>query len=214
MAMLKRMTTSIWASVDRIVTQMENHEALVEASIEEIQRSSAKAKVSLARVRNDGQKMRDRIVELENTQKTWEERALSCAKTDEAKAVECIKRRNSANRQKEALLKQETEHKKVEKLLTDDLNAIEKKLQELRVKRNILKTRQSRAEALSMLHGDDSRMVSEIGSILDRWETRVMESEYSGSCCEKGDDALDREFVSAEEEADLKAELADLVSKY
>ena len=212
MTIFKRMTTSIWASVDRIVTQMENHEALVDASIAEIQRSAAKAKVSLNRVQTDGEKMRARIEENEKARGAWEQRAVRCAKEDEAKALECLKKRNALTRQIETLRVQETEHRNVETQLAADLEAIEKNLRELRVKRNVLKTRESRADALSVLHGDDSRLVGEIGNILDRWEARVQTSEYEGFCSETARDPLEHAFDTEEEAVSLRADLQNLIS--
>ena len=212
MTIFKRMTTSIWASVDRIVTQMENHEALVDASISEIQRSAAKAKVALSRVQSDGEKMRSRIDENERMRKAWEERALRCAKEDEAKALECLKKRNALTRQLELLQRQLTEHEHVETHLASDIEEIEKNLRELRIKRNVLKTRQSRADALAVMHGDDSRLVGEIGNILERWETHVQTSEYEGLCSENTSDPLEREFDTEEEAKALRAELHELLN--
>ncbi len=212
MKTIKRWTSSVAASFDWMVTQVENHEALVNSAIREVQEARARAQVQLKRVRNDGQGMRKRLVELAQAAEQWKERAMTAAKTDEQKAVECLRRQRRAAAALLELEEQERAHAKLEKQLTADLGSIDERLVTLKQQRNLMRTRQSRAEALKTLQGDDSRIISEIDDIFERWEIKVSEYEIEGSCVESTGDALEEQFNAQEEETALKEELKMLLA--
>lgn len=210
MKSLKRMTSSIVASFDWMVSQVENHESLVNSAIKEVQESGAKARVQLKRVQQDGKNMRKRLSELRDADEKWRERAITIADIDEKRALECLRRRKRVQKEITDLEVQEREHAKLEKQLSEDLTLIDDRLIALRQQRNLLRTRQSRAEALTALKENDSHIISEIDDIFDRWETKVAEYEIQANCNSKSYDDFETEFVSTEEEAELKEMLAML----
>ena len=71
----KRLSSGIMANIEWMVGQLENHEGLVEATLKEVNQSAAKAKVQLSRVRQDGQNMKKKLIELRNAEELWMERA-------------------------------------------------------------------------------------------------------------------------------------------
>jgi hypothetical protein len=73
-----------------------------------------------------------------------------------------------------------------------------------------MRTRQSRAEALAGLRKDDSTVISEIENIFERWETKVAEYELQSEVGGEALDDLEDEFISQEEELELKKTLAAL----
>jgi len=211
MKTLRRFTTSIISSFDSVVGQLENHEALVSSAIRDAEQAAGRAKAQFQRVQKDGVMLRHRLEEVRDGIRIWEERAKRCAESDEVKALECLKRRETHKRQLAELTEQATRHATLEKQLSADLIVVQDKLSALRQQRNILRTRQSRAEALRLVQGVDSRAIGEIDDIFDRWEARI-------GACEDGsryalidrEDNLTAEFQSAEEEAELRALLAEL----
>lgn len=209
----RRIASSITASFEWVANQVENHEALVNSALKEVQEASAKARVQLQKVQADGKGMRKKLIELREAEEQWKERALKAAKLDEKRALECVKRRKRVQADIGTLEEQEREHAKLEKQLGEDLVKVEDRFQQLKKQRNLLRTRQSRAEAMGALHIEDSCLISEIDDIFERWETKVTEYELQGNCTVGDRDLLDEEFQSEEEESELKESLAALIAE-
>ncbi len=209
MKTIKRWTTGIFSRVDWAVSQIENQEALINSALKESRAAVAKAKVQMGRVRQDGNKLRQRLQDEEQAVERWRDRAVKVAKTDEPRAVECLRRCKRAEHQRDQLRHRVREHELVETQLAKDIGQMEEKLAELLEKRNLMRTRQSRAEALTNIQADCSDTSSELEEIFDRWEIRVTEKELSGECaivC----DPLEEAFVNDETEAELREELKQL----
>ena len=210
MKRIKKLTTSILASFDWMVSQVENHEALVTAAIREACEATARAKVQLARVRQDGQNMRRRLVELQENERLWKERALKTAEADEKKALECIRRQKRVLREIGELETQERAHAGLEKQLSEDITKLDEKLSRLRQQRNLLRTRESRAEAVRVLQSEDSSLLTEIDDIFERWESKITQYEIEGESASGAGDSLESEFAETEQEDELRAELQRL----
>lgn len=210
MGTFKRLTTSIIASFESVVGQIENHEALVTSAIKEVEQSAARARAQLNRVRADGQQMRRRLTELKDSEEQWKDRAKRTAELDEQKAIECLKRYKKARNQISTLELQEREHARLERQLNADLEVLDNKVQKLRQQRNLLRTRQSRAEALQLIEQVDSSTMTEIDDIFTRWEAKVLCCEGQASTNIGNDDPLDEDFTSEEEETELKSLLASI----
>jgi len=214
MKTLRRFTTSIISSFESVVGQLENHEALVSSAIRDAEQAAGRAKAQFLRVQKDGALLRHRLAEVEDGVKIWEERAKKCAGSDEVKALACLRRRETLKRQHMELHDQASRHAKLEKQLSGDLLIVQDKLTALRQQRNILRTRQSRAEALRLVQGVDSQAIGEIDDIFDRWEARIGACEEHSQYVSSGtEDHLSTEFQSAEEDARLRALLHELMTK-
>lgn len=201
------------SSFEGVVGQLENHEALVTTAIREAEQALGRAKGQLARVRKDGLAMRQRVEELREQATVWEERAKRVASQDEAKAIECVRRRQRCLAQAAKTEDQAVGHLKLERQLTGDLGIVQEKLSSLRQQRNIMRTRASRAEALRVVQSVDSTTIGEIDDIFDRWEVRISACEdHAGSSASSEADELNVEFTSKEEEEELKALLQSLTS--
>ena len=207
---LKRLTAGIMASFDWVISQVENHDALVQAAIKEGQQAAARAKVQLSRVRKDGKRMRTRKMELDQAIEQWTERAVKLAKEDEKKALECLRRKKRAEQERATLEEQIVEHSKHEDQLNGDLAQLHERLERLKTQRNMMRTRQSRAEAISVIKADDSQLLSEIDDIFERWETQVTEYEIQSSCQLDQYDDFEDEFIEEENLTELQAELEEL----
>lgn len=211
MKTLKRWTTSIAGSFDWLITQVENHEALVNSALREVQETQARAGVRLGRVKADGAAMRKRIEELNSSRQQWQERAIKTAALDEKRALECLRRKIKLEKRIAELEEQEREHARIEKQLSQDLSLIDERAQQLKRQRNLMRTRQSRAEALCAVQGADTGVLGEIDEIFERWEARVAECEIYAHSPGRAEDELEEEFASQEEEQALKQALQELV---
>lgn len=207
MGTFKRLTTSILASFESVVGQIENHEALVASALRDVEQSGARARAQLNRVRVDGQSMRKKLSELRDVAEQWKERAKRTADLDEAKALECLRRHKRTQTQIATLEGQEREHAKLERQLAADLEILDSKITNLRQQRNVLRTRQSRAETLQLIEQVDSGTMTEIDDIFTRWEAKVLFCEGQSAYATTVDDPLTEEFSTEEEVVELKTML-------
>ena len=212
MKAIRRITTGLFANFDWAVTQIENHEALVNAAVREIQHASAKAKVQLARVRQDGERIRQRLASQRDADVLWTDRALRCAALDQPKALECLRRKKRVQAEIAELELQLNNHERLEVDLARDLETIERRMEDLKRKRNEMRTRESTAEALAAFQSQDAGLIAELDDVFDRWEVKVGSYETLSSAPLSADRKLDQEFESAEEEAELRAELEGLLA--
>lgn len=210
MKLLKRWSTGIVSRIDQMVSQIENQEALVDSAIREARQAAARAKVQLGRVRQDGVRLEARITEEGEAQDRWKERALRCPEEEERQALECLRRSHRAANLVGELKKRLQEHRAIERQLTLDVNAVEERLAALTEKRNLLRTRQSRAEALNAVQGTVAAVTEDIDDIFEGWETRIVESEIAGTCGFQNSDSFETALTTAEEEEELRKELEQL----
>lgn len=209
MNIFKRWTASVSSRVDWMVSQVENQEALVNSALKEARQSAARAKVQLGRVRRDGEVLRSKHRETEQAVIVWRERAVKANATDEAKALECLRRSKRAEQQQEQVRRRLDEHEQIEQQLAKDVNSMEEQLAALVEKRNLMRTRQSRAEAVQSIQGGSESLATDLDDIFERWETRVTEKEIAGACSVTTD-SFEESFATSEEDDSLRAELAQL----
>ncbi|MEM6531968.1 MAG: PspA/IM30 family protein [Myxococcota bacterium] len=202
----KRWSVSIRTRLDDVIGQIENHEAVVDEVIRDVHRAAARARVQLRRVQRDGSALRTRLEEERRAVVDW--RARAARTEDETRALECLRRAKRAERNANGLATRRAEHERAEKQLTGDVRAIESRLSELRERRNLMQTRQSRAEAVSVVRAPEDSLCS-LDDVFDRWDSRITEMEIVTGHGEPSD-AFEDEFVTHEEEAELRAELQDL----
>lgn len=214
MNLMKRWKVHITSSFDRIVSQIENHEALVECAIREVHASTARASARLNQVQRDGQNIRAKLARLHQDSQKWQHRAAQIADQDRQRALECLRRRNRIEREITGLEIQEREHRNLENNLANDLKKIEEKLEDLARQRNLLRTRQSRAETMRLLEGDNAELFTDVDDIFDRWESKVCEYEYRPGWGHAQRDELEETFLNQEEEESLQAELERLLSTF
>ena len=212
MNQIKRWTVSVFSRIDALVAKVENHEALATEALRELQRATARANVQLKRVQRDGERQRRELSEAREAAQQWRERARRTI-DDEARAMECLRRaKQAATRVSEVEARLE-EHQQVEQQLQLDIRGLEERLSRLTDQRNLLRTRQSRADALGVVNGDKVQLESEVDELFDRWEMRITESEYAGGlngAFESGADAFETEFADEDEARELRAELEAL----
>ena len=74
MSIFKRLHTTLRSRVDHMVSEIENHDAVIEAAIREARRSVARSKVRLAGLKGDGMRLRRRLSELRDAERQWTKR--------------------------------------------------------------------------------------------------------------------------------------------
>ena len=203
---IKRWTVSVTSWVDGVLAQIENHEASVTTAIGRVRQSAARAKVQLKRVERDQRALRDALQAEEDAVEAWRRRAKDVA--EEATALECVRRLKSSERRVRALRQRLLEHERAHKDLSEGTRMLSSRLSELIERRNLMRTRQSRAEAT---HGLASATgpIGDLEDVFERWETRVAEVEIASEC-ELPIDSFEADFEEREQDAELLVELEAL----
>jgi phage shock protein A len=146
-----RFTSGIVARIDELVARVENHEALADAALQELQAATARGQARHARVRRDGDALRKALGEQQQAVTQWRERALR--QSEEARALECLRRSRSAAQKVADLEQRIARHEQAERTLAQDVAALGERLAQLREQRNVMRARQTCAEALAGVQG-------------------------------------------------------------
>lgn len=210
MSLIRRISTSITSSVDRAVSKVENHDAIINSALRDTQQAAARSRVRLARVRKDGESLKTRRGELQVSVSRWTERAKSVAADNEAKALECLRRRKDCEAQLRNLEDSIEKHDELEARITDQVKKIEERVGEVAQQRNMMRSRQSVAEAMRTINNIEGVSYGEIEDTFDRWEINLGESEILMGAAKMAD-PLDSAFLADEDTAELRAELSELL---
>ena len=206
---MKRWTMSVTSWVDGVLAQIENHEANVDAAIVRVRKSTARARVQLRRVERDQTKLKDNLAAEDEASSAWLRRVK--ATKDEDAALECLRRAKTDERRCARLRERLGEHERTHKELSDGIGQLNDRLSELVERRNLMRTRQSRAEAM---HGmaTATTPIGDLEDLFERWETRVTEVEIASDTPDYVD-TFEAEFESAEQTAALLEELREMRSE-
>ena len=212
MSIFSRLQATLSASLDNAVSQVENHDAVVEAALKDARTAAARARVRLARVQKEESNMRSKLNELKVMQQKWTDRAISTAAANESQALECMKRKNDCEQQisqtKEAIAR----HKELEKNVGSSIDRMEQRIIDLTQQRNLMRSRHSAADALRVINKIEGECADGIDDTFERWEMLVAETEYMAGNVNNVD-TLNESFTEAEDMERLKADLADLIHK-
>jgi len=75
MARIKRWTHGFVASIDSMIVQVENHEALAGSALRDLEQGVARSKVQLLRVERDGRALKQAQSEEREAAERWRDRA-------------------------------------------------------------------------------------------------------------------------------------------
>jgi phage shock protein A len=211
MSLIRRISATLTSSVDRAVSKVENHDAIVNAALRDTQQAAARARVRLERVRKDGHALKNRHQSLQLAESRWTERARSIAASDEAKAFECLRRRKDCVTQLGHLEDSIEKHEELEARIAEQVKKIEARIGEVAHQRNMMRSRQSVAEAMRAIHNIEGVSYGEVEETFDRWEINLGETEILTGA-NTSSDPLDSAFLAEEDTEALRAELEELVN--
>jgi phage shock protein A len=103
-------------------------------------------------------------------------------------------------------------HRELEQRITENLKKIDARIGEVSHQRNMMRSRQSVAEATRIINNVEGVSYGEIEDTFDRWEINLGETEIilgSGAST----DSLESAFLVEEDQESLRAELAELMNK-
>jgi len=212
MSLIRRISTSITSSVDRAVSKVENHDAIINAALRDTQQAAARSRVRLERVRKDGHSLKTRHANLLLAISRWTERAKSIGAADEAKALECLRRRKDCEMQLQNLELSIEKHEELESRIAEQVKKIDVRIGEVAQQRNMMRSRQSVAEAMRTINNIEGVSYGEIEDTFDRWEINLGETEILMGA-NSPSDPLDTAFLAEEDMAELRAELSVLLKQ-
>lgn len=207
MSLVKRITATLSTRVDRLVGELENHDAVVEAGIRETRQAYAKAKVRHARMSQEGARLRRKLEALRNDAANWRERALSC--DNEETALACLSRSKTAAAQAQSLEQTLAHHIDLETHLQREIESVRRRIEDLEHKRQLMRGREATAEATAGIRHIEEGPTLDLGDAFERWEIKVTEAELSTGSMPTHD-PLETQFAASEERVALQAELAAL----
>ncbi|MFT4561425.1 MAG: phage shock protein A [Gammaproteobacteria bacterium] len=210
MGLFKRISATVSATVGDAVSAMENHDAVVDASLHDMRRASAKAKARHNRVSNDGARLRRKAAEFRANESRWIDRATQYADDDEEKALECLRRKNDCQRLATSCEETVRQHAELESRLKITIEKIDKRYQDLDQTRTMMRTRQSAADAFrtsEFLCGSNNFL--NVDDTVERGEARITETEMGiGNDIEPNH--FEKEFLDDEQRIALQIELDEL----
>ncbi len=210
MSIFKRLSTTLVSRIDNVVGEIENHDAVIQASLNEMRKKIAQAKVNLAQIYREEAKLKQQIEELNHKQQKWRERAISCAASDEAKALTCLQKRQHCQ-QESARLKQTLEtYQLTSQKLAQDISDSEAHIAEKQQKHNLMRARQSSSAALNASNKSLDDYACQLDGSFDRWEVKISQSEMCHDT-HSTIDPVENDFITQEQQQELRQELANLL---
>lgn len=207
MNLIKRLTTTVSATLDSAVGQLENHDAIIETTIKETRKSVAKTKARINTLRQQQRTYETQLNEAHEQHALWTQRATKLAESDQEKALQCLSRRNQCQSETVRLTQLIEQQKNLIQDVSINLQKLQTKSDEMSQKHNLMRSRQAVAD-VNRAVGKASYEVS-VDDAFERWESIVMEHEMAVSdICSR--DPLDAEFAQQETQADLLQQLDEL----
>lgn len=211
MSIIKRLSTTFVASIDQLVNEIENHDAVIQASLVEMRKKIATAHVRQRQLQRDEQSLHQKIQSLQAQADKWRTRALECGNHDESRALACLQQRKQCQQQAEQLTQERIQYQQAAQVLVQDIARSEQQCNDMAHRHRLLRARQTTAEAASATapggHCQDT-----LQNAFERWEVHIAQADAlmpPGSPV----DPLEAEFASAEQHDTLRAELAAMLNE-
>jgi phage shock protein A len=215
MSVLTRLTATFAAGFDRLVGEIENHDAVVEAALRDNRRAYARARVRLGRMQQEVSQWRHRIEQLRADAEAWRRRAL--ATTDETQAIECLRRAKRAEHEAAGQGEPLAEHERLAGRLEQEIAGVRRRIEALQQRRSQLRSREATADAAGRIRALEGNACPDLEETFERWEVRVTEAEVEATLdptaalgATPATDPFATEMMAADEQRALQAELAAL----
>lgn len=205
---MKRLTLSIRAKLDQVLSEVENHEALAQSALKELHESIASARVGLCRVERDEARLHKQKEDAQTSAKRWRERAKR--ESDQNDALECLRRGRQAEELSSSIAQRLVDQKSIRERLAAEVRQLEVRYSELQSRYHLMRTREARARAFETLQHDVAGVGGEMERVFERWEGRVTRSEYEGGVVLDSESDLETRYLEEEERESLLVELQAL----
>jgi phage shock protein A len=217
MSLLKRLSTTLISRIDRVVTEIENHDAVIQAALDEMNSKMAKAKIALNQACRERDRIKTELKTQRNNDHRWQERAIICARTDETKALECLRRSRKSRDQTAVLQKSLDEYTRSIEKMTGNIQSCAQRLSEMKQRLTLMRAKQATSKAGATVQPLYGNTESVLEDTFTRWELHINHDDillkYTKDAVEDVVDDLEHEFITQEQQDDLRNELAALLTK-
>ena len=218
MNLFKRATLSLISTVDKTVSRLEDHDALVSAKVNDISRHIASSKLEIIKVDKANTRLLQQITTLQQDMNNWERRATEVMHNDRDKALACLQRRNHCEAQLTNLDTQRQQQQKLKQDMQARLLQMQNRLAEVKQQQTQLRNRSSQAEIERIASQVNTSSRAEVDDVFQRWEETIITSELSYEAMNDAEneqstyqDTLETQFLAQEEQAALNAQLDALL---
>lgn len=212
MRLFKRLSTTFLARLDQAVGEIENHDAVVQATFNDMRRKVAEAKVRLTQVQREAQRLQAHIIDQQEHAQRWRQRAVACASSDDAKAMSCVSRYRQCEANAERLTHALTQYQQTADKLAHDIHYMEQRLSEVKQKLTLMRARESTSAALQATGASNTDITALLADTFDRWETNISQAEFAADESHPMD-LIEQEFIQSEHEEELRQVLDALLAE-
>lgn len=215
MSIFRRLSTTLFSRIDQVVGEIENHDALIQASIGAQRNKLATAKVRLSRIQSQEERIARQIEGLHEGRRRWAQRAVQAAKEDEQRALACMQRRHQCQDAIKPLEKSLVQYRDSRMRMMADIHHCEEMIRNMGQKHALLRARQASAEAVNAVNEIGVSELDQLENSFERWEVRIAQEELAAPALGPlyADDGLEQDYRRREDDAQLREELAQLMNK-
>jgi phage shock protein A len=167
MKVFHRFKHTVTAGFESLLDQVENQEAVVAASIREVEQGAGRVRVHRKRCERRIEQLEQRLAALDIESKAWRERAVRFG-DDREKALECVRRLRTAEQARAGHAAELAQQRGLREKVSLDEQAIEARLSELRTRAASLSSREARSSAQAGAYDPTN-----LDAVFDRWEARL-----------------------------------------
>ena len=212
MSVFKRLSATLVSRIDHVVGEIENHDAVIQATLNGARRKVAEARVRLAQVQREAERLQAQIDERREQAERWRQRSRETATSDERKALECVRRARRCDQEAPRLREALAQYTQTAERLERDIETSEQRLRAMKQRLALMRARHSTGSALTATSETENNALRQLEDSFDRWEVNLSQLEMAAEHCAPAD-SLEREFADREEEAGLRDELAALLKE-
>ena len=215
MGVLERISRIIRSNISELLDRAEDPEKILQQLVTDMQQDLREAKLQVASAIREMKKLEKQYQENLNMADIWEKRAISAVKEqNDYLAKESLKRKKSCEQLAGEYKKQLDDQTKSVQFLKTGLGELEAKLEDAKRKKDLLISRQKRAQAQRKITETMNGMSkSSAFSALEKIESKVRDAEVHAEALQEIEtDSLDSKFAELEGN-DINDELARLKEK-
>jgi phage shock protein A len=214
MSLFKRISVSVRSQLDSAVSRIENHDAIIDAALQESRDAIARLKLEQSRIDRKLQAADSEMETLRKDEQRWVRRAKALAERDESQAIACLERRDRCTDQIKQLQQQYDHYNEMAFRLSKDLSKLEQKLIHDEQRLQAFRGRDLTAKAQTALQDVICSDSSDLDQTFDRWEFAITRKEMRQQSVDTpldSTDAFEERFQREERLAAHKAELKSLM---
>jgi phage shock protein A len=171
----KRLFVSVRAQINEVADDFENHEAVAEAAIRDLEKAVARTRVQVSRLDRELKALDERRAALGQDAALWAERAVRVRGADETRALECVRRLEAAERDAARAAESHRETLALRQQIQAELDRQTARLEEAKRRKTLLSSRQYRAECVHV--SEPGAGTIPLDDLFDRWEIRLSATE-------------------------------------